>query len=319
MDLVLGIDGGGTHTRARLARAGGAIVGSGEAGRSNPNAQGLPAAQEQVLQAVELAFRQAGISRDKVAAACLGIGGTDRPAERAAWTAWALEHLAVRAVVVNDGEILLAAGTPENWGVALVAGTGSIAWGKSRAGQNARAGGWGYLFGDEGSGFELGREALRAAAQAADGRGPETKLLAAILEHWGCREPMELIPRVYRDKARPADLAALAPLITRCAQERDPVARRLVAQAAEALATMVRAVCRALDFRGEIPLAMTGGLLLATESLRTDILRSLDSSNFRMQPVALVQEPVQGAIRLAQALAGKSARHERHGERSANS
>ncbi len=170
MNLIIGVDGGGTRTRVRIANAQGEILGDGEAGTSNLHAQGMEAAQEELRKAIASAFDHAGIQVQKVPAACLGLSGVGRPAERAEWTTWAEEHVAHQVRVINDGEIVLAAGTPENWGVALVAGTGSIAWGKTRTGKIARAGGWGFLMGDEGSSYDLARQALRAAAQAATGQ-----------------------------------------------------------------------------------------------------------------------------------------------------
>lgn len=302
MTLLLGVDGGGTRTRVQLVDANGALLGEGEAGTANHHALGMPAAQAELLKAIANAFERAGIPAQRVSTACLGLAGTDRADERAAWTAWAEKQVAECVMVVNDGALVLAAGTPENWGVALVAGTGSVVLGKTRQGKTARAGGWGYLIGDEGSSYELAREALRAAAQAADGRGPATALLPAILEYWQARDPSELIAHVYRPGAAPAELAVLAPLVTRCAGEGDAVARRLVEQAGQALAMTVRAVCVALDFQEEVPLALTGGLVLSAAAVREALLRALGQTQYRMNPVTPVDAPVRGAVRLARSL-----------------
>jgi N-acetylglucosamine kinase-like BadF-type ATPase len=298
--LVIGIDGGGTRTRARLANARGEALGNGEAGTANPNAHGFAAAQKEILAAIDRAFQDARIEKQSVATVCLGIGGVDRAEERTHFAAWAREAVARRAEVVNDGEIVLAAGSSENWGVALIAGTGSIAWGKTRDGRIARAGGWGYLIGDEGSGFDLARGALRAVTQAEDGRGEPTRLRGAILTHWGIESVSELIPRVYRSGLAPADLAGLAPLVVRTAAEGDAVAQRLIERASAALADTVIAVARQLRFReSEIPLALTGGLLLETELLRTNLVAELKSRGTNFSPITLVPEPVAGAVRIA--------------------
>ncbi len=303
-DLVIGIDGGGTHTRARLANTRGETLGNGQGGPANPNAHGWPAAQNEILSAIQRAFDDAQIERQMVAAACLGIGGVDRADERALFMAWARAIIGERVAVVNDGEIVLAAGTPNNWGIALVAGTGSIAWGKSRDGRMARAGGWGYLIGDEGSGFELAREALRAATHAADGRGDDTRLLHAILDYWGLREAAELIPRLYQSGFKPADLAQLAPVVVRVAADGDPIAQKLIDGAGAALADAVVAVAHALEIGDEaIPLALTGGLLLGAESVRERLLTELKSRGCVLASVKLVHEPVAGAVRIAQILA----------------
>jgi N-acetylglucosamine kinase-like BadF-type ATPase len=300
--LVIGIDGGGTHTRARLADARGEMLGSGQAGSANPHANGYPAAQTEILAAIQRAFEHARIEKQMVAAACLGIGGVDRSDERARLTEWAQTVIAPNAQVMNDGEIVLAAGSTENWGVALIAGTGSIAWGKTRDAppRIVRAGGWGYLIGDEGSGFDLAREALRAATHFADGRGEPTQLLDVLLRHWGLQSAVEFVPRVYRSGLKPADIAHLAPLVIQVAEQGDLVARKLLARTVDALAETVSAVARQLNFREEkIPLALTGGLLLQAESLRADLLTELKNRGDHFSPIGLVHEPVIGAIRLA--------------------
>ncbi len=304
--LVLGVDGGGTRTRARLANALGETLGNGEAGLANPNASGYAAAKNEIQNAVDRAFLDAGMERRKVAAACLGISGVDRPEERDHFVSWAGESIASHVLVVNDGETVLAAGSSGNWGVALIAGTGSIAWGKTRdhPPRIARAGGWGYIIGDEGSGFELGREALRAVTHAEDGRAEATRLREAIFEYWGLVSVAELIPRVYRSGLVPADIARLAHLVVRCADEGDHIALRLVEHTAAALAETVIATARQLQFpAGDIPLALTGGLLLEAPLVRTRLGTELERREAHFSPIVLVPEPVAGAVRMAVELA----------------
>ena len=301
--LVIGVDGGGTHTRARLANARGEMLGSGEAGIANPHANGYPAAQNEILTAIQRAFDDAHIEKQMVAAVCLGIGGVDRADERARLTEWAQQTIAANVSVMNDGEIVLAAGSADNWGVVLIAGTGSIAWGKSRDGNIARAGGWGYLIGDEGSGFDLAREALRAATHFADGRGEPTRLLDAILDHWKLPSATEIVPQVYRSGLKPADMAMLAPLVIQAAEQGDAVAEKLIARAVDALADLVDTVVKQIEFREEkIPLTLTGGLLLNARSLRAKFLEELKTRGNRFSPIAVVQEPALGAVKIAIAL-----------------
>lgn len=301
--FVLGIDGGGTRTRAWLANLNGDTLGTGEAGTSNPYAAGYDAAQTEILVAIQSAFDNAKIEKQIVTAVCLGIGGIDRADERLRLQTWAEQNVARHAIVVNDAEIVLAAGSPENWGIALIAGTGSIAWGKSRTGKIARAGGWGYLIGDEGSGFDLARRGLQAAAQFADGRGEPTRLLDAILQFWHLASPQEIIPRMYRSGLKPADIAKLAPLVVQLAHDGDAIAQRLLEQAANDLTTTIIAVARALDLPvKKIPLALTGGLLLETASLRARVVALARERGYRFD-ATLVKEPVRGAIKLAQLVA----------------
>lgn len=302
-DLLIGIDGGGTHTRAQLADSQGNVLGSGQAGTSNPLAHGLSAAQHELNSAITSAFREANRSPERVAVLCMGLGGAGRAREQQELVEWARAEWAERVTVVNDGQISLAAGTPENWGVAVIAGTGSLAWGKHPQGHTARAGGWGYLIGDEGSAFDLAQNALRAAAQYADGRGPATSLLNAILRHWKLDAPQEIITRVYRSGASHTALAQLAPTVVREAEGGDVVALQITSQAASQLARSVLAVSHSLHFGAPFPLALTGGLLLGAEFYRALFLRATSALGCACQPIALVHDPVKGAVRLARELA----------------
>jgi N-acetylglucosamine kinase-like BadF-type ATPase len=146
----------------------------------------------------------------------------------------------------------------------------------------------------------LARAALRAAAQAADGRGEPTRLLDAILKFWNLREPADLIARLYRSGMRNADIAALASVVIRAADEEDAVARKLIVEAGGALADALGAVARALRIEAtEIPLALAGGLLLDAPSMRASVLSAASARGLNFQPVTLVRDPVRGAVRLA--------------------
>jgi N-acetylglucosamine kinase len=171
----------------------------------------------------------------------------------------------------------------------------------------ARAGGWGWRFGDEGSGYDLARAALRAASQAADGRAAPTRLLDAILEFWKLREPADLIARVYRSGLRNADLAALASVVIRVAEEGDAAASQLIIESGNALADALDAVARALKIEpSAIPLALAGGLLLDAPTMRASVLSAASARGLNFQPVTLVREPVRGAVRLALDLMARS-------------
>ncbi len=297
--FVLGVDGGGSHTRARLANARGETIGNGEAGASNPHAMGMSNAAHEIIVAIERAFEDAHMPRQPITAACLGIAGVGRTDERDEFSRWAGAAISRRIVVTSDGGIVLGAGSDENWGIALIAGTGASAWGKTLDGRTARASGWGYLIGDEGSAFHVAQQALRSVTQAADGRGAETKLLPAILDFWNLREPMELVTRVYRSGLKPNDIAELAFVVQRVAEQGDPVARELLAGAGDALATAIIAVARALKIEGEeIPIALAGGFVLGVDLARARMLDALRMMDYRFK-VQLVDEPVVGAVRMA--------------------
>src|SRR5262245_58880847 len=212
--FLLGVDGGGSKTVALLADSAGRVLGRGAAGASNYQAIGAARACGAIEQAALAAFAVAGIVPGRVGAVCLGMAGAGRPDDQALFRGWAVVQWPGALVsIVNDAELALAAGTPDGWGVALICGTGSIAYGRDRAGRVARAGGWGPLMGDEGSAYAIGLAALRAVARAADGRGPATALTRAVLDRWSLADLQALIRRVYREAAAPADIAALAALV----------------------------------------------------------------------------------------------------------
>jgi N-acetylmuramic acid 6-phosphate etherase len=305
-ELIFGIDGGGSKTVALLARPdvglnSWTVLGRGEAGPSNLQAVGSTNALRALDEAVCVAFREARLARGPVAAAALGLAGADRPADRSVLQDWCRKaNLSRQVEVTNDAVLLLAAGTPEGWGTALIAGTGSIAYARDREGRTARAGGWGYLLGDEGSGYALILAALQAVAQAADGLGQPTILTAWLLKELGIGQPTELIPAVYHGGWDRTALASLAPRVLEVAQEGDSVAARLVETAAAQLAAMVAAVVARLGLNCEaLPLALAGGLLARSEPYRQAVLKALQAAGIFGNPVCIVIDPAEGALRLA--------------------
>ncbi len=205
---LLGIDGGGTSTVAWLADAGGKVLGRGRGGPSNAKAVGAEAARRSIQEAIARAFDDLGMPARSVSVACLGLAGFDRPEDRRLLSAWTEESgWADRLVLVNDGDLVLAAGTPEGWGLGVIAGTGSIAVGRTPDGRIARAGGWGPLIGDEGSAYAVVLKALRRIARQTDGRDPRpegddplTCRLCGALE---VDDPRRIVTALHRARVRP--------------------------------------------------------------------------------------------------------------------
>jgi N-acetylglucosamine kinase-like BadF-type ATPase len=202
---------------------------------------------------------------------------------------------------------VLAAGTPQGWGVALICGTGSIAWARDASGRQARAGGWGYLLGDEGGGFDIGLTALRAILHAADGRGPQTILTDAILDRWALPAPDALVAHVYRPPLPPAEIAVLAPLVNDAAAAGDGVAMTILRRAGQELASLVQAAARDLDMARPLPCALAGGALLRSPALQDAFLAAAGDLGLTLGPVTPVSEPAEGALRLARAAVNAAA------------
>ncbi|MCX6047198.1 MAG: ATPase [Chloroflexi bacterium] len=305
--IVLGVDGGGTKTVCVALDLAGKVIGEGRSGSSNRNSVHNAMAHANLNEAIHSALTQAGRQPQDVARICLGMAGVDRETDRILVTSWLAASLpGVPAIVDNDAMIALASGTGgELYGVVAISGTGMIVYGVDKAGQRRRAGGWGALLGDRGSGYAIGIAALTAIANATDGLGPPTILQAALLEHLALARPQDLIGWLYSDVAW-ARFAALSPLVVQAAEQGDAVAQAIIGQAADDLAATVMAVVRGLGLeQGQFPLVLAGG------NLQPGLLR--DGLSQRLQPIAPANqlinptvEPAIGAALLALKQIGKS-------------
>lgn len=296
------MDGGGSKTAAIVARQDGTPLGRGSSGSSNYRAVGVEKACQAIDQALRAAFEDAGLDFDpgEVQMACFGLAGVDRPGDETPLQEWARRlwpGMPIR--YVNDARLVLAAGTPNGWGVAVICGTGSIAYGRNVQGEMTRAGGWGYLLGDEGSGYDIGRAALRCVAKAADGRGPQTALTGLVLAHWSLEKPQDLIRYVYRPELPRKEIAALAPLVERAALQCDAVAEEIVQNAGEELAAAVKVVSARMGFSGPVPCALAGGVLVKGEQVTRAFLSAAARHGLQLEPVHKVSEPAAGAVILA--------------------
>jgi N-acetylglucosamine kinase-like BadF-type ATPase len=302
--LILGMDGGGTGTTTWIADVDGNILGRGKSGPSNIKAVGANAARNALDLSIIAAFQDAGLQIQPVEVSCLGLAGFDRPRDREWLQAWAAESAwARRLVLVNDGDLVVAAGTPEGWGVGVIAGTGSIAVGRDREGRKSRAGGWGFIISDEGSAFAVAVAALKRVVRRADGReavGPQGDILGRrIYDALGISGTDALIASVYGDGLDRAKLASLAPVIVAATEEEPELAAEILDPAARDLAEMVAAVARNLGWHsGHLPLAKAGGFLLGCARIAATLCEELQRMGYRVEPT-LVPEPVRGALVLA--------------------
>jgi N-acetylglucosamine kinase-like BadF-type ATPase len=295
---VLGIDAGGTKTVCLLADERGAIVSEGRGPGANLHAAGELAVEKVLHGVMEAAIGDQGITP---AAICLGIAGVDRDDE--ARTVRAIMRrigYKSRVLVVNDALIALVAGAGDAPGIVVIAGTGSIAYGRNAAGEAARAGGWGHMIGDEGSGYWIGREALAAVMRGADGRGPETGLTAEILAHFDV-EDVSRLPRIVYDRDVPrASVAAVGPIVQRVGEQGDAVAMRILERAGDELVLAARSVATRLEMRGdEFTFYLAGGVFPVVPWLAEELPRRLVEVAPRCQVQILQDEPAMGAVWLA--------------------
>ena len=295
---VLGIDVGGTKTVCLLGDEEGRVLSTAKGPGANLQAVG-ELQLEKVLHTVmeETVAQQAAVP----AAICLGIAGVDRP-DDAIVVRGIMGRIGYKAriLVVNDALIALQAGIGAAPGIVIVSGTGSIAYGCDRHGYAARAGGWGYVLGDEGSGYWMGRLALRAIVREVDGRGQPTSLTPRVLAHFSVARPEELLQTVYHEDFKPAAVAALATHVQQARDEGDVVATAILDRGAKELVAAAASVTNQLELTGEeFAFVLAGGMFKAVPWLRDELTRQLPTIAPRSRTLLLDMEPAFGAVRLA--------------------
>jgi N-acetylglucosamine kinase-like BadF-type ATPase len=211
-------------------------------------------------------------------------------------------------IIVNDALVALVAGAAQPFGVVIVSGTGSIAYGVNAAGHAARSGGWGPVLADEGSGYWVGRRALAAVMRQADGRGPSTELTPLVLQHLDLSRPDDLVSEVYEGPERRRVVASLGPIVEQARASGDPVAGEILREASMELVTAASSVVRQLEMRGDLfPTVLAGGLFRSVPWLEADVVSRLREVAPRTTASLLTVEPAHGAVRLALAeAAGRS-------------
>ena len=307
MKLFLGVDGGQSRTTALIGDEDGRVLGAGAGGPCNhagaeEGRQKLArAVGESVAAACAYAGLEAGSTR--FAAACFGMSGG--PADKLA----VLERiLAVETLIVTtDAVTALAGATAGKPGIVVIAGTGSIAFGRNAGGRTARAGGWGYIFGDEGGAFDIARQALRAALRYDEGWGPPTALHGVLLEATGAVDANDALHHFYSDPWPRPRVAGLAPLVDETAMAGDAIAREILHGAAQQLATLTSSVRRQLWELGEpARVAWIGGVFRSRMLLeRYRYLVELEEGNLAGAPE---HGPAVGALLEAYRAAGLAPR-----------
>ena len=302
--FVLGVDGGGTKTAAKIAaiHEDGTIheLGTGYSGPANVQAVGTNQALANLNSAVNKALAACQMPILSIDCALLALAGSSIASARRDVERWASDRkLATTTQVIHDADPVLAAGTPDGWGVALIVGTGSVALGLDPNGHKVVVGGWGHWIGDKGSGFDLGREALMAVAEAADGVGQKTELAPMMLDHLNIADPREILAVLNRAKDARQEIAGLAPILFAAAAEKDEVASHILNDGALATAKLARVTAKQLSYSGELPIALAGGVVKASHVYRDLVVEHLQASGIELTVPTVVAEPVSGSLIMA--------------------
>jgi N-acetylglucosamine kinase-like BadF-type ATPase len=300
--LLLGIDAGGTKTVCQLADENGKIIGESRGPGANLQAAGELAVEKTLHNLMADVLTGHGESR--LGAICVGMAGVDRPGD-ADVVRGIMQRIGqgAKILIVNDALVALEAGAPGEPGIVIIAGTGSICYGRNRDGQAARAGGWGYVLGDEGSGYWIGRHALRAVVREADRRGPRTSLTPKTLRHFGVQRPQDLIHEIYHGGMRPGAIAALAAAVQEAFLEGDAVAAGILEVGVRELVSSAASVVARLHLEEEpFTFVLSGGIFRAVPWMRDQIGQRLRHVARHAKTVPLTVEPAEGAVRLAASL-----------------
>jgi N-acetylglucosamine kinase len=303
MGILIGIDGGGTKTICVVQDESGQIIGRAESGPANYLKVGVFAAKKALRTAIKRAVDRAGVSREKVAALCAGIAGVYRDRDREIMSRVFREILPVQHLVLeSDAYITLVGATNGKPGVIVIAGTGSIAFGVNSSGLTTRSGGWGYLLGDEGSGYDMARKGLIASLRDHDGRGEKTVLREILVRELYLGSIEEVIPLIYGGELGQRNLASLYPLVLEAAEAGDGVANRIIQESGDELAKAAAAVIEELNEPNTVlPVALWGGAFQNSSRLRQSFEEALKARTQKARLIEPENPPEVGALIVAQA------------------
>jgi len=288
---VIGIDGGGTKTHAIIVGIDGAVLAESTAGPSNIQSVGLKSAASTLFDLIDDVCRKAQCTPEGLQQVVLGLAGAGRASDRTELTSLILsialkKKFSLKSLLIEtDARVALEAAFAGAPGVVVIAGTGSIALYRTEEGSLLRAGGWGTLLGDEGSGYSIGRDALNAVMRQFDGRGEKTELTKKALGHFNVASVEELIPKIYHEHA---DIASFAPKVFEAvSSERDRVAHMVLVKNSTELVELVRVLTMKVRPKKKLPVALMGGLL-ESENVYSKMVKERVSHSL---PQILIQKP----------------------------
>jgi N-acetylglucosamine kinase-like BadF-type ATPase len=309
----LGIDGGGTKTEAVIADESGYVISRGTAGGANPHNYPLDIAFENVRMAVIKAQEGAQLSGKQInlhqfETICIGLAGIDTQSDRDNVSQY-INNLPFgnrpfdgnKLILCNDGFIGLKSATDENWGVCLISSTGSNCYGVNRLGKESTAGDWGYLLGDQGSGFALGMKLIHRVIKEYDGRCANSKLTPIVMKHLGLTDPTELIPWAYNGHVPVKEIASLSQVLNDPDLQNTLYISDYVSYTAKALVDSYHAVIHRLELQNEaFPVVLVGGLFNLKIPLKERINQAIMEITPKARVMSTTHSPAEGAIKVAQ-------------------
>lgn len=301
MCYVIGIDGGGTKTALKLADKNENIVLTMEGGPCNINSMGKEAVLNMLKELLNDALKKAQLSLEDIEAICIGTAGVDRPSDKAI-----MEEIIRSAgfkgktIITNDAVTALYGGVGGAEGVILISGTGSICYGRNTNGETKRAGGWGHIIGDEGSGYYIGISAINRIAKAFDGIEESTLMTDLILNHLKLKNATELIDYVYRSGAGKSEIASLAKLVDEAYKQGDIAAEEILEKAAYELFLISKAVLDGLNLNNKkTVLAVNGSVIEKNQRVASEFKRLMSKNYPLVEVVNMKNDAAYGAVLMA--------------------
>lgn len=298
---VVGVDGGGTKTDVVLLDRSGNVVGKERGGGSNYQVAGGKRLKEEILGCFSKLLTTTNVAANKIGHVFLGLAGAGRESDQKEILALFNDtEYAGKISVDSDAIVALAGAFGTAPGIIIISGTGSICFGKNSEGKVVRSGGWGYLLGDEGSGYFIGREAIIAALKDFDGRGEKTLLRSDLERHFKLDTIDQIIPSVYQNKIDRATIADVAPIVFEQANRGDVIAEEIIRQAGRELGTLAKAVAQRLNFANEeLKVALIGSIFKQKDMLLNEISKELYEISWNIEISEPMFDPDCGAALLA--------------------
>ena len=310
---VLCIDGGGTKTVCVLATLDGKVIGRGSGGTTNPNLVSALEINETLQKAIQEAIQN--LPELQIEAVCGGIAGVGASEEKRVEVSNVIGQIlstppfchalskrfnpSVNIEVVSDVVITLVAGVGKRHGIVAISGTGSVVYGETVKGQRIKVGGWGYQL-DEGSGYAIGRKAIKEILGAYDANGKTTLLAQKVLNVWNLSSMQDVVDYIYQKTTKPTDIANLAKIVNSAASAGDESAKDILRKTAKDLYFNIAAAIKQIDFGKEgATLVLSGGVLTNIKIVSEIIIKKVRAELPAITAIQLCREPVKGAIILA--------------------
>lgn len=300
MKYVIGIDGGGTKTLGYIANIWGRIIASSTSGPSNYQSVGIVRTKQSLTNVINNLCKRTDISIDDIELLSLGMAGVDRQEDKTN-VINIIRSIGVKSEIIlnNDGITELAGAIGKNLGIITISGTGSISYGIDSNGKSVRVGGWGNILGDEGSGYDIGRNALKAILRNYDKRDKETLLTEKVLGYLKLKTVDEMIGYVYKKETTKEHIAQIAPVVINAAYEKDPISINILDNATNNLVELTQTVINQLEFKDKINLTYGGGILKKSEYVQNKFMKKMVTNNNKIEISKPLFDGAIGAVLIA--------------------